>query len=337
MQDLADLAVTGAKYAAAAGGVGILLKSTFFTVAQETEGLVSRFGKYTGTPRTTGLNFKVPFIDKVDQRVPLALQTIPMNLDAKTKDEQFVKLPVSLQFTIEDTAKYHYKTRDPETQIKEIVSKAVRNYVNTRDFNELYSEAQADSDEAAQTVASRIEDDLNDYGIVIRRIVIEDPEPDQNTKDAYNDVRASERRKDAARNNAEAKKIEMVETARADKERNELMGEGIKSFRKSIAESYIETRAALIDAGVDETAADAFMAEAMRLDTMRDVGEKGNLIVMALDSAGADTGSIPSVMAALKAHDRVLNDAAPEQNNKPAQMPAKDYEEHGNAPEVPEM
>ena len=41
-----------------------------------------------------------------------------------------------------------------------------------------------------------------------------------------------------------------------------------------MAESYIETRAALIQAGVHEPTADAFMAEAMRLDTLRDVGKR---------------------------------------------------------------
>ena len=121
---------------------------------------------------------------------------------------------------------------------------------------------------------------LNDYGVTVARIVIDEPQPDANTKEAYNDVRASERRKDAAKNDAEAEYIKIVKAAEADQKRNELIGQGVKSFRMSIAQSYIETREILVNVGVDEKAADAFMAESMRLDTMRDVGEKGNLVVL---------------------------------------------------------
>lgn len=296
--DLIDLGLSSLKYVAAAGGAAIVLKGAFFTVAQQTEGLVSRFGKYTGAPRTTGLNVKIPFVDKVDARISTALLALDAKLDSKTQDEQFVQLPISIQFEIKDTAKYYYKSRNANEQIKNIVSAEVRKYANTKDFNQLYSDREEISDAVIQSVSR----DMDDYGVQLRRIVIDEPEPDANTKQAYNDVRASERRRDAARNNAEAKKIEMVETAKADKERNELIGQGIKSFRKAVAESYIETRKALIDAGVDEVAADTFMAEAMRLDTMRDIGERGNLVVMALESKGSDGASVMAqVIAAQKA------------------------------------
>lgn len=85
-------------------------------------------------------------------------------------------------------------------------------------------------------------------------------------------------------------------------------------------------------------AADAFMAEAMRLDTMRDVGEKGNLIVMALDQAGADANSIPNVMAALKAYGNAVNAAVEEQDNNRVYIPDPSIEDQGNdEPQAPEM
>lgn len=317
MSDLVSTIANGAAYAGAAGVGFIALKSTFFNVAQQTEGLVSRFGKYTGKPRPTGLNVKIPFVDKLDARVSTALQTLNAKLDCKTKDDQFVELPISIQFEVVDSEKYFYKTDKPTAQISDIVSAEVRKKSNEKDFEQLYSDRQLISDEVIESVKG----DIEDYGVRLKRIVIDEPQPDANTKQAYNDVRASERRRDAARNEADAKRIIMVETARADKERNELMGEGIKSFRKSVAESYIETRKALIAEGVDEAAADSFMAEAMRLDTMRDVGEKGNLIVMALN--GEDKAStMPQVLAALEAGKKK---PAAEQNNSGApSAPAMD-------------
>ena len=101
-----------------------------------------------------------------------------------------------------------------------------------------------------------------------------------------------------AKNDAEAEYIKIVK-AEAD-QKQWIDGQGVKSFRMSIAQSYIETREILVNVGVDEQSADAFMTESMRLDTMRDVGEKGNLVVMALDKSGVENNVMPQVIAGLK-------------------------------------
>ena len=97
--------------------------------------------------------------------------------------------------------------------------------------------------------------------------------------------------------------MRILRSLEADKERNSLIGEGVKAFRKSVAESYIETRQSLIEAGVDEKAADAFMTEAMRLDTMRDAAEKGNVIIMDTAKGKAQNdNSMADVLAAMRAN-----------------------------------
>ncbi|MCD8566736.1 MAG: hypothetical protein LRY36_02300 [Alphaproteobacteria bacterium] len=264
--------------------------------------MVSRFGKYTGKPRKPGLNFKVPFIDKVDARVSTALHKINASLDSKTTDNQFIQLPISIQFMINNTAKYYYETTDPNGQIRDIISAAVRKYTSGKEFQDIYDERE----EISEQVISAVSKEIEDYGVVLRRIVIDEPQPDQSVKDAYNAVKSSERKKEAAENEAAAAFIKNVKDAEAAAKRNELIGAGVKAFRMSVAQSYIETRKALIEAGVNEAAADKFMEEAMRLDTMRDVGDKGNLIVMAMDSAGAEQSVIPQVMAALKANSHAV-------------------------------
>ena len=137
--------------------------------------MVSRFGKYRGTPRTPGLHVKIPLVDKVDQKVSTALQQIPANLDTKTTDDQFVTLPISIQFSVSDTAKYFYDTTDPNGQIKDIVTAEVRKYTSKKDFQELYDERQEISDAVIESVKS----ELQDYGIIVTRIVIDEPQPDE--------------------------------------------------------------------------------------------------------------------------------------------------------------
>lgn len=286
-----------------ASGIGAIfgitaLKKTFFTVDQNAEGLVSRFGKYVGAPKTSGLNWKIPFIDKLDTQISTALTAIPTSLETKTSDDQFISLPIDIQFEVSDTAKYYYKSNNPNDQIKTIVSAAVRKCTSGKTFADIYSLRQEISDSVKEAVL----DEISDYGIDIKRIVIDEPQPDDNVKNAYNRVKASEREKQAAENEAQASYIKAVKAAEADKERNSLIGEGVKAFRKSVAESYIETRQALINEGVDEKAADEFMTEAMRLDTMRDAAEKGNVIVMDTGKGSAKNDNMKDVLAALRAN-----------------------------------
>jgi regulator of protease activity HflC (stomatin/prohibitin superfamily) len=276
--------------------VVLFLLDGWYTVPQKNIAMLTRFGKYTGLPKTAGLKFKYPIIDRV-HKISIALQQIPANLSTKTRDDQFVVLPISIQFYVRNTERYYFNTTDPNDQITNIITAEVRKYTSQKDFQELYDERQEISDSVKESVAT----DLADYGVIIVRIVIDEPQPDKDTKEAYNSVKASERHLEAARNNAEAEYVHTVKMAEADAKRNELIGEGVKSFRKSIAQSYIETRQSLMEAGVDEDAADIFMTEAMRLDTMRDVGEKGNLVLVALDNNGVDNSIMPQTIAALKA------------------------------------
>ena len=46
----------------------VILFSSFFTVKQQTSAIIERFGKYAST-RTSGLQLKVPIIDRVAGRV----------------------------------------------------------------------------------------------------------------------------------------------------------------------------------------------------------------------------------------------------------------------------
>jgi regulator of protease activity HflC (stomatin/prohibitin superfamily) len=281
--------------------VVLFLFDGWFIVLQKHKGLVTRLGKYIGKPADAGFKLKLPLIDKV-WRVSTALQQIPANLATKTKDDQFVTLPISIQFLVANGERYIFDSTDPNQQIKDIITAEVRKYTSKKDFQELYDERQ----EISESVKQSVQIELEDYGVSIIRIVIDEPQPDEGTKEAYNDVKASERRKEAASNDAQAAYIMTVKAAEADAKRNELIGEGVKSFRKSIAESYIETRAALIGAQIDEDSADGFMMEAMRLDTMRDVGESGNLIVMAMDQGENNNNVLPQIMAALKLNNKNL-------------------------------
>ncbi|HEX8017562.1 MAG TPA: SPFH domain-containing protein, partial [Flavobacterium sp.] len=79
-------------------GLFILL-SSFFTVKQQTSVIVERFGKFTSV-RNSGLQLKIPIIDRIAGRVNLKIQQLDVLIETQTKDNVFIKMKVSVQFKV---------------------------------------------------------------------------------------------------------------------------------------------------------------------------------------------------------------------------------------------
>jgi regulator of protease activity HflC (stomatin/prohibitin superfamily) len=253
------------------------LFTCLFTVPQRREALITFFGKHVRTEHHAGLHLKWPWpFNIVAARIPTDLRQVNEMLDTKTKDDLFVRLPITIQYEIRDTARFYFDTDLPIEQMNKIVSASVRKYTSGKDFQELYDER----DEISLAVIDDVKAQIEDYGICIRRIVVDEPSAPKDVQDSFNRVRASEREKDAATNEAAADYIRSVKAAEADKQRNILIGEGVAGFRQSIAQGYADIRRSLVKDGVNPDVADRFMEEAMRLDTIRDVGDKGNMVIV---------------------------------------------------------
>ena len=67
----------------------------YFTVQQQSRAIVERFGKYVRTAKP-GLNFKIPYIEGIVQRVSLRVQQLLVEVDTKTLDNVFVKISVAV-------------------------------------------------------------------------------------------------------------------------------------------------------------------------------------------------------------------------------------------------
>lgn len=253
------------------------LCTCFFTVPQRREALITFFGKHTRTETNAGLHIKWPWpFNIVAARIPTDLRQVNEMLATKTIDDLFVHLPITIQYEVRDTARFYFDTNEPVEQMNIIVSASVRKYTSAKEFQDLYNER----DEISSAVIADVKEQILEYGINIRRIVVDEPTAPKDVQDSYNRVRASEREKDAAQNEAAADYIRRVKAAEADKERNILIGQGVAGFRQSIAQGYAEIRNQLVKDGVEPVSAERFMEEAMRLDTIRDVGDKGNMVIV---------------------------------------------------------
>lgn len=279
----------------------VYLATCVFTVPQKREALITSFGKHVRTELRPGLHIKWPWpFNVVTVKIPTDLRQVNETLDTKTKDDLFVRLPITIQYEVKDTGRFYFDTDHPVDQMNKIVSAAVRKYTSGKQFQELYDER----DQISQAVIQEVKTEVADYGISIRRIVVDEPHAPKDVQESFNRVRASEREKDAAQNEADADYIRRVKAAEADKQRNILIGEGVAGFRQSIAQGYAEIRNQLVSDGVDPRAAERFMEEAMRLDTIRDVGDKGNMVIVV--PANDQTGkAVTDLLAAAPVLDKL--------------------------------
>src|SRR5215469_17593384 len=83
--------------------VGIFLLITifsgFYQVRTAEAVVVQRLGKFLRVGNA-GINFKLPWLDQIAGRIDLRVQQLTLDVETKTKDNVFVKIPVSVQYHV---------------------------------------------------------------------------------------------------------------------------------------------------------------------------------------------------------------------------------------------
>lgn len=266
----------------------IILFSGIFTVRQQSAALVERLGKYYST-RRSGLQFKIPIVDRIAGRVSLKVQQLDVNVETKTRDNVFVKLRVSVQYYILPEKIYDafYRLENSHEQITAYIFDTVRAEVPKMKLDDVFER----KDDIALAIRRELEESMNEYGYGIVKALVTDIDPDIEVKNAMNRINAAERTKLAAEYDGEAERIRIVAKARAEAESKRLQGQGIADQRREIARGLEESVEVLNKVGINSQEASALIVVTQHYDTLQSMGENANsnLIMMPnAPSAGAD-------------------------------------------------
>ena len=80
--------------------LGVLaILGTFFVVKQQTAVILERFGRFQSI-RHSGLQLKIPLVDRIAGRLSLKIQQLDVIVETKTLDDVFVKLKISVQYVV---------------------------------------------------------------------------------------------------------------------------------------------------------------------------------------------------------------------------------------------
>jgi len=264
----------------------------FFTVEQQERAIVERFGKFVRIAGP-GLQRKSPFVEKVAGRMSLQVEQLNADIETKTKDNVFVVVQLAIQYMVggedEKVKDAYYKLDDPEVQMKSYAFDVVRSHIPTMDLDEAY----ADADTIALHIQTTLQTQMADYGYEILKALITNIEPDQRVKDAMNNINAARRNQEAATAQGEGDKTLRIKKAEAESESMRLHGEGVAEERKAIAHGLKDSLALIADEdGIDAREAMALVALTQYMDTIRSVGEHGNMTTLLLPASPSAVGSL---------------------------------------------
>ncbi|MFZ4560101.1 MAG: SPFH domain-containing protein [Saprospiraceae bacterium] len=295
----------------------IVLLSGIFAVKQQTAVLVERFGKFHSI-KQSGLQFKIPFFDRIAGRVTLKIQQLDVIVETKTKDNVFVKLKVSVQFRVLQEAVYDafYKLENPHEQITAYVFDTVRAEVPKMKLDEVFER----KDDIAVAIRRELEEAMNEYGFGIVKALVTDIDPDIAVKNAMNRINAAERQKLAAEYEGEAERIRIVAKAKAEAESKRLQGQGIADQRREIARGLEESVDILNNVGINSQEASALIVVTQHYDTLQSLGEHVNSNLILLPNApSAATDMLNNMVTSFAASQQISTQMGGKAKAKPLQ------------------
>ena len=280
-----------------------LFLSSFFTVKQQTAVIIERFGEFTSV-RSSGLQLKIPVVDRIAGRVNLKIQQLDVIIETKTKDNVFVKMKVSVQFKVIQDKVYDafYKLEYPHDQITAYVFDVVRAEVPKLKLDDVFER----KDDIAIAVKRELNEAMTTYGYDIINTLVTDIDPDIQVKNAMNRINAADREKTAAEFEAESSRIRIVAKAKAEAESKRLQGQGIADQRREIARGLVESVDVLNKVGINSQEASALIVVTQHYDTLQAIGADTNSnLILLPNSPQAGSDMLNNMVASFSASNQI--------------------------------
>lgn len=227
--------------------VVILIKSSIKFVPQNRAFVIERFGKYQST-KEAGLNFIVPFIDRVAADRSLKEQAVDVpEQSAITKDNISLHVDGVLYFRVLDPYKATYGVDDYVFAVTQLAQTTMRSELGKMELDKTFEER----DQLNTNIVTSINEASGPWGIQVLRYEIKDIVPPNSVMEAMEAQMKAERVKraqilesegdrQAAINRAEGAKASVVLAAEADKAEQVLKAEGEAQAILAVAEAQAE-------------------------------------------------------------------------------------------------
>lgn len=201
-----------------------------YSIREQEQGVVTTFGK-AGSVVSSGLHFKIPFIQKVT-RVNTTIQGFPIGYAVGavadggedmytadsfmiTSDFNFVNVDFYVEYKVSDPVKYLYNSERPEEILKNIAQSCIRNVVSNYTVDDVITTGKSEIQAAIrEMMIQKLEQ--QDIGLMLINISMQDAEPPtQAVIEAFKAVETAKQGKETAINNANKYRNETLPEASA--------------------------------------------------------------------------------------------------------------------------
>ena len=185
---------------------------------------VERFGRYRKTLEP-GLNFIVPFVDRVKTQIDLREQVVSFDSQPViTEDNLVVQIDTVLFFQVTDPKAADYEIVNYILAIEQLTATMLRSVIGSMDLEQTLT-----SRDKINTLLRGVLDDASGkWGIRVTRVEIKAIDPPKSVKDAMEKQMRAEREKRAAVLTAEGQRQSQILTAEGDRQSKILRAEGDK-------------------------------------------------------------------------------------------------------------
>jgi membrane protease subunit HflK len=227
----------------------LLVFSAFFQVEPEEVGVITRFGKYVRKVES-GLNMKIPFIEQVykvpverQQKLEFGFRTVKAGVNTQytrsgAKDESLMltgdlnlaDVEWVVQYRINDPYNYLFKVRNPQNTLRDVSEAVLRQIVGDRTVNEVLTVGRTEIATKMVELANQICKEYS-LGIKIDQIVLQDVNPPEPVKAAFNAVNQAQQERETLINQAKSEFNKVIPKASGQAEETIQQAEGFATER----------------------------------------------------------------------------------------------------------
>jgi membrane protease subunit HflK len=275
----------------------VILWLSIFQISTEEVGVVTRFGKYVRQVEP-GLNLKIPFAETVykvpverQQKLEFGFRTTKAGIDTKysdesssTKDESLMltgdlnlaEVQWVVQYRVDNAYNNLFEVRNPQSTLRTLSEAAMRQIVGDRTVNEVLTVGRTEIGSKAQELIQQI---CREYsmGIKIEQVVLQDVNPPEPVKAAFNAVNEAQQEKETLINQAKSEYNKVIPKARGQAKETIQQAEGYAAERVNNADGEAARFTALYNEFVK---APEVTKRRIYLETMSNVIPKiGNVVI----------------------------------------------------------